>query len=57
MESNQSFLWQKIQIYELCECRVDQQHESRIKDNYAAVLNQAPSDNLVKKNSFISVDK
>ena len=23
MESNQSFLWQKIQVYELRECRVD----------------------------------
>ena len=44
LEGNQSFLWQKIQIYELRECRVDRLHED--KDD--AVLNQAPSDNLGK---------
>ena len=44
LEGNQSFLWQKNQIYELRECRVDRLHEA--KD--AAVLNQAPSDNLVR---------
>ena len=48
MEINQSFLWQKILIYELRECRFDHYMKLRIKDHYAAVLNQAPSDNLVK---------
>ena len=48
MEGNQSFLWQKIQIYELRECRVDRLHEAKDKNHYAAVLNHAPCDNLVK---------
>ena len=48
MEGNQSFLWQKIQIYELRECRVDRLHDAKDKNHYAAVLNHAPCDNLVK---------
>ena len=31
MEGNQSFLWQKIQINELRECRVDRLHEAKDK--------------------------
>ena len=47
MELNQSFLWQKIMIYELRECRVDRLHEAKDKNHYAAVLNQALNDNQV----------
>ena len=47
MEGNQSFLWQKIMIYELRECRVDRLHEAKDKNHYAAVLNQALNDNQV----------
>ena len=49
MEGNHSFLWQKIQIYELRECRLIDYMKLRMKNHYDAVLNQAPSDNLVKK--------
>ena len=41
-------MWQKIQIYEQREYRVDRLHEAKDKNHYAVVLNQAPSDNLVK---------
>ena len=58
MELNQSFLWQKIMIYELRECRVDRLHEAKDKNHYAAVLNQALNDNqVIVFFWFVSVNK
>ena len=48
MESNQSFLWQKLRFTNCVNSESIDDMKLRIKDHYASVLNQAPSDNVVK---------
>ena len=51
LESFQSFLWQKIQIYERVNSESIDDMMFKMENHYASVLNQAPSDTLVKVSS------